>query len=278
MNKVTLIIPDIHLKWEMVDKIIAAVKHDEIIFLGDFFDDFNDTPGMVASMCDWLEASVKHENRIHLFGNHDVHYAFPYKKMKCSGYDQWKYFMIYDRLPRHVWDKFKWYHFLDNTFLLTHAGLHVGNLPSEIRKTYEDRPKFYKLIANYLDEETIRCIRETADGRSSWMFNAGAYRGGERDIGGIIWCDHIHEFKPIRGLHQIYGHTPSTTGNASWININEKNHHSNMIYADKWQPKGFGDVKTSFNLDLDVAFNMHYATWDGETLKVDAFGGKDLYL
>lgn len=51
-----------------------------------------------------------------------------------------------------------------------------------------------------------------------------------------------------------------------------------MIYADKWQPKGFGDVKTSFNLDLDVAFNMHYATWDGETLKVDAFGGKDLYL
>ena len=89
-NRHVLIIPDIHLKWERVNRVINHVGADEIIFLGDYFDDFNDTPEQVDEMVSWLEHSAKQPNRIHLFGNHDMHYAFSDAGFQCSGFEQWK--------------------------------------------------------------------------------------------------------------------------------------------------------------------------------------------
>jgi hypothetical protein len=271
-NKVTLIVPDIHHNWRDAEKIIAAVPHDEVLFLGDYFDDFNDTPEMVRETCDWLQSSVEKPNRIHLFGNHDIHYAFAYRTFQCAGYEQWKYFIIHDTVPRSVWDKVKWFHVLDNTWLVSHGGLHKSNLPADIRKLHEDRPKFLGAITEYLDLEIRKGFQHGANNKSFWIFNAGRGRGGMQPVGGIIWCDFETEFHPIKGLHQILGHTPQTFGFPKWCNMNEKGQVS-YPPCHLFKPTDFTNPNISFNVDVDVYRNMHYAVWDGKSLSVKSHKG-----
>ena len=266
-KKVTLIIPDIHHKWALAEKIISGVPHDEVLFLGDYFDDFGDNPEMVQDTCDWLNASVAKPNRIHLFGNHDVHYAFAYRSFQCSGYDQWKYFIIHDSVSRETWDKLKWFHVLDNTWLTTHAGLHKFNLPDDIKALSNDRPTFLKAIAEYLDMEIVKGFQHGANNKSFWVFNAGHSRGGMQRVGGITWCDFDREFYPIKGLNQIVGHTPQSNGIAKWcvLNTDDKvSYHPTHLFS----PQEVGNSEYSFNLGLDVYRNMHYAVWDGKSLTV----------
>jgi hypothetical protein len=271
-NKVTLIIPDIHLRHEEAEKIIASVKHDEVIFLGDYFDDFGDNPDMFTETCTWLESSVNKPNRIHLFGNHDVHYAFDFRTFRCSGYEQWKHLLIQDSVSKKVWDKLKWYHVLDGTWLLTHAGLHKANLPEDIRALYPDRQLFLAEITKYLDTEIVNGFRKAANNTGSWVFNAGRSRGGMNNVGGIIWCDYDREFFPITGLNQILGHTPQAISHARWMVLDEQTKRPVTRSATLWTPdeKRFQDTEESVNIDLDVWKNTHYATWDGKFLKVAA--------
>lgn len=262
--KITLIIPDLHLRWEQAEKIIKHVGSDEIIFLGDYFDDFGDDAQSVGETADWLEHSVTLPNRIHLFGNHDVHYAFPQPHFQCSGYEQWKHFMIRDRYPTNkVWDKLKWYHVLDGKFLLTHAGLHKFYLPDQIKALRTDRPAFLKAITEYLDEEIIKDHRN-----KGWALHAGHSRGGMQRVGGITWCDFEREFYPIQGLNQILGHTPQRFGVANWCYWDGEN-QVQYNPSNNWKIKSesFDDVGKSYNLNLDVSGNTHWAVWNGKTFK-----------
>ena len=61
----TLIVPDIHNKIDIVDEAIEAFKTsvDEIVFLGDIFDDFGDTLQDAKDSAIWLK------NRLHLPNN-----------------------------------------------------------------------------------------------------------------------------------------------------------------------------------------------------------------
>lgn len=266
MNRTTLIIPDIHLKHELAEKIILGVKHDEVIFLGDYFDDFGDTPEMVNNACDWLEYSVNQPNRIHLFGNHDMQYAFTNRSFQCSGYEQWKYFIIHDNLsPKKVWDKVKHYHILDDQWLLTHAGLHKQLLPNHIANLYPNRETFLKEVSRYLDQEIVKGFRD-----QGWIFEAGASRGGMQRVGGIIWCDHNNEMYPILGLNQIYGHSPQGYADASWIiKDSEKARPYFKLSANQSVTiDDINNVNSSYNLCLDVWKNMHYAVWDGKKMTV----------
>lgn len=261
----SLIIPDLHHRWRDAETIIEKVAHDEVIFLGDYFDDFNDTPHMVSETCDWLISSVNKPNRIHLFGNHDVHYAFVYRTLQCSGYEQWKYFIISDVVPRETWDKLKWYHVLDNKWLLTHAGLHNAHITEPIR-VLNGKEKLIS-IASDLDIGIINGFRAAANNGENWALGSGRSRGGRMPFGGIIWCDFEREFVPVKGLHQIFGHTPQGLGIAKWCVLNKngkKEFHPSTLFT----PKEFDDPSWSFNLDLDVLHNTHYAVWDGRSLTV----------
>lgn len=270
-NKVTLIIPDLHHRWKIAEDIIASVKHDEVIFLGDYFDDFGDDPSMVEATCDWLNSSVKKPNRIHLMGNHDIHYAFVYRSFQCSGYEQWKYFIAHDNVARETWDKLKWYHILDDMWLLSHAGLHKANLPADIRGMHTYRSTFLKTIGNYLDVEIREAFRRAANNKNYWTLNAGYSRGGSIPYGGIIWCDYEREFVPIKGLNQIVGHTPQKT--AKWF-VQQENGELNRHQVELWTPTTIlNDVECSVNLDLDVYRKTHYGVWDGETLSVKCHNG-----
>lgn len=267
-TKITLILPDIHHDWEVAEEIIANVKHDEVLFLGDYFDDFDDTPEMVKATCKWLCGSVSKSNRIHLFGNHDVHYAFSYRNMKCAGYTQWKDFIIQDLVSRDVWNKLEWYYILDNTWFVSHAGLHELNLPEEIRKLHEDRPQFLKAIGEYLNESIYTALRCAANNQPFWIFNAGRARGGGQRVGGIVWCDYEREFHPIKGLNQILGHTPQSLGFPKWCLMNDGKITFPSFDSHIPSQETILDPNASVNIDLDVYKKMHYAIWDGKTLQV----------
>lgn len=268
MNK-TLIIPDLHHRWKQAEAIISKVEHDNVIFLGDYFDDFYDTAEMVQDTVDWLESSVSKPNRLHLFGNHDIHYAFPYHAFQCSGYEQWKYFIVHDRIDPKVWDKVKWYTFLDDTWLLSHGGLHNLNVPKNIAAKHKNRKKFIKALDEWLQAEIITGFRNGASGISSWIFNAGAARWGNQRVGGIIWCDFEREFYPVRGINQIVGHTPQGLGFPKWCVLFKEDRVS-FPPAHLFTPtrEALDDTNTSFNIDLDVHKNTHWAVWDGQKLTI----------
>src|SRR5690348_13981401 len=99
INKITLILPDIHHRIDTANKVIQSVNADQVICTGDAFDDFNDTPEMVEATCEWLIWFVRHPNYVFIRGNHDCHYEYTYRNFQCSGYEQWKYFMIHDIVP-----------------------------------------------------------------------------------------------------------------------------------------------------------------------------------
>ena len=268
MQKITLIIPDIHLKWEQAEEIIAKVKHDEVIFLGDHFDDFNDTLEMTRKTAEWLVRSISQSNRTHLIGNHDLHYMYFYRTFKCSGFEQSKYYAINDIIDRGNWDKLKFYHVLDDKWLLTHAGLHKRNVPANL---YRNNHKAYlESISNYLDNSIHDGFKAAANNVPHWIFNAGKSRGGFQEVGGIAWCDFDREFFPIKGINQIFGHTPQSNDVAKWCLLNNKNKRI-YISHEKWQPTELNNPNFTANIDLDVWKNTHYAVWDGNKLKVGTY-------
>lgn len=227
---------------------------------------------MVSETCDWLVDSVNKPNRIHLIGNHDIHYMFDSKSFRCSGYTQWKHLQINDLVPRKTWDKLKWYHFLDDTWLLTHAGLHNSNLPNEIKALNNNKPKFIQSISDYLDTEIINGLRRKYNNENSWIFNAGRSRGGFFPVGGIIWCDYEDEFYPIKGLNQVVGHTSQGLGFPKWCLQNNNDKISYPPY-DKFNPSPeiLKDPNLSTNIGLDVHGIMHFAIWNGNKFKVKSY-------
>lgn len=263
MNKTTLIIPDLHLRWDKANKIISSVGADEIIFLGDYFDSFSEDVESITDMCDWLNHSVNQPNRIHLWGNHDMHYAYPNKYFQCSGYTQWKYFLINDHVKWDTWNKLKYYHNLDNTWLLTHAGLHSHYIPDNIKGLIEDKPKLFNEISTFLDNEIIKGMRN-----ESWIFHAGASRSGNQLHGGITWCD-VREFYPTKGLNQIFGHTSGEY--PRWKNIigNQTEMRGDKEFSP--DPIKLNNPNNTYNVCIDT-FASYYAIWDGIKLKIEWIG------
>jgi hypothetical protein len=187
----TLIIPDLHLRYKRAQQIIDHEACDRVLFLGDFFDDWHDTPEMNRKMALWVKSrQLRHPEDIWLFGNHDTSYAF---NLPCSGYSIEKSLAINEVM---VWGKFKFYHFL-GPWLCTHAGLH----PSYI-------PPLTKDLAGWLASEQNEALEALQKGGKHWITAAGKARGGSWPWGGLTWLDFREEFEPVPGLNQVFGHTP----------------------------------------------------------------------
>lgn len=75
-----LVIPDVHLKFNIMYPIIKEItsKHkvDQLVFLGDYFDDWGQQTNnqLYQETCDYLMKLNKEYNCIFLLGNHDVPY------------------------------------------------------------------------------------------------------------------------------------------------------------------------------------------------------------
>lgn len=195
-----LVVPDVHLRIETLKRVLAAWgEQGEVIFLGDFFDDFDDTPSRNREMAEMLRDEIL-PNPLHtvLMGNHDLHYhpACP-SELWCSGFYPDKKEVIGEVLGGDQFSLFKWAHSWDGV-LFTHAGLHPRLVPALSGGG-----------ADELAEWIGRSCRTALDTRDSSepLLRAGRMRGGYQPVGGVIWMD-AREYQPISGLRQIFGHTP----------------------------------------------------------------------
>jgi len=262
---IQLIISDLHHKIDKANKIINQVNPDQIICLGDIFDDFNDTPEMVNKTSEWFVNFIENPNNIYIFGNHCLQYAYPDRYFRCSGYQEWKFFTINDIIKRKHWNLAKYYYVLNNTWLLTHAGLHKFNLPDNIKRFYKNRQTFLTKISKYLDKEIIEGLRG-----KGWIFHAGHARGGSRKVGGITWCDFNKEFYPIKGLNQIFGHTPQIYGTVSLCHLDK---NSKIIYKNikdlNLDSLDFNSVEESYNFNLDVHENLYWMVLNNNKITIN---------
>lgn len=221
-----LVIGDIHNKLDNVKKVTAAWT-DQIVFLGDYFDDFDDNAVETEATALWLKESIQHSNRIHLMGNHDFHYMVkPAATLYCSGFAGWKHEIINSILTYEDWNKLEYFYSVNNTWF-SHAGITrywfehptigttEGHIRAEIAKS---------LISVTGDVQDIGCL---------WA--ADHYRGGRHKKGGLLWNDWRNtEF--FEGITQVVGHTPrdhviSITKNGGTA-INVDTHMKEVIIFD----------------------------------------------
>jgi hypothetical protein len=201
----TIIIPDIHHRLNCVEQILTKESpYDKAIFLGDWFDDYGDTPIKAEKTARALQISLHNPKHVHLWGNHDISYAFDNNSYaSCSGWTSEKYEVIQNFL-KNEWKHFKFYTF-EQDWLLSHAGLSLHNIPA----VWETHNITVENVTHYLNRESIGAMSYLVSNRDHWMYRCGFSRGGSTQCraGGLTWCDFDDEFHPIKGLSQIFGHT-----------------------------------------------------------------------
>lgn len=237
MTHRTLIIPDIHHKHQIAEKIITKEQPDLTIFLGDYFDDFGDNPNVANKTAKWLVESLEHDatytkhdnsqksnQRIHLIGNHDLHYMTNNNNFWCSGYTEQKHHAInahkidWSKLKLHYWlynqdkneknsnynnnpsDNSNNTHNKEKGWLCTHAGF-SNKLFIQQRKTNAET---ITKVLQRADKDLLNAHNKTI---KHPFLQAGFLRGGPNNsIGGLVWCDYA-EFEDIPNTRQIFGHT-----------------------------------------------------------------------
>ena len=190
-----VIIPDVHDRYRRAEDLIAREDPDAVVFLGDYFDSHEH--GRPRGTAAWLKRSMEEPGRIHLLGNHDMHYMSTNPELRCSGYDERVLKWIKDaRVP---WGRAAPYCWVDG-WLCTHAGLSAAFVRGEAGRA--DLGAALSVLEGahqqlrHIDDPSRRC----------GLFQAGVSRGGTQENGGITWCDY-GEFGDVPGLRQIFGHT-----------------------------------------------------------------------
>ena len=211
-----LLIGDIHHHTSCAETIARKFESTHtILFVGDYFDDFFDDAKQSKETANWLKASLRKPNRIHLLGNHDLHYSplgaltlkpWEFRRTArlyiCSGYEQGKDKAINSILSPTDWEYLKLHH-LAHGWHVTHAGLHPHWFEHPVLGTTQ--------------ESILSQIKEAEEASRKREFHpllgaAGICRGGKAPAGGIMWHDHQREALPMRGIRQVYGHTPTQAG------------------------------------------------------------------
>lgn len=205
-NMTTLVFPDLHnptfATLNLIEDTISRDKPCHSVFLGDYFDNWGDTPKDLEGVCAWLHEHVGDKDRTYLIGNHDCSYFFPSQFTRCQGWRPDKMDVVRKSLAWRI-SLFK-FHAWAQGWLLTHAGLTAEWL------VHNDRD-----IKEWLEEEDEAARGVLNLGDSHWLIAVSNFRGGMDMIAGPLWCDR-REFHPTKGLKQIFGHTPGTL--PVWIN------------------------------------------------------------
>lgn len=194
---VRLVVPDVHEHLELLDKIDRRFPILPRIWLGDWWDQFDNDRGRVESTTMYLKLRMEeHPDDIFLLGNHDWHYSEPGVQTPsgvtgyCAGYAAWKYRIVRDSMPERWHQRFEIYTEYGG-YLLSHAGFNFD--PT-------------------VDNPDIPV--------NEWPWMVGRARGGRFRWGGPLWLDWDEEFTGFyAGIHskctkagqmvpQIVGHTP----------------------------------------------------------------------
>jgi len=194
----SIVISDLHHRYQWVEAYLAAQMYDEVIFIGDYFDGHHDTPEDALATAQWLKESLAKPHRIHLLGNHDIWYGYGCPYAFCSDNTLPKKEAIASVLAAGDWEQMELCHY-SQRFLFSHAGVHEQWFSHPI----------HGVSVGYIKKICGIGRKNLVNGNPDPIFMAGQARGGGygRRPGGITWLDYNHEFQPIDGLNQIVGHT-----------------------------------------------------------------------
>lgn len=261
----TLILSDIHLKHVIAEKIISSVKPDKTVMLADYFDDFGDNYDQTCATAEWLAWSVNQPNRIHLLGNHDVMYMFPNNRnIRCAGYEDGKSVAINDFVKPEHWNKLQFFAVLDDWFL-THGGIHPYWIDKIKYNDGEEVQITKSVLIEKLKNDSIECKKHLTMGKHHWFEMSGWSRGYSPFVGGILWCDFNHEFQPIRGIHQIVGHTPDRDY-VRWKFLKE---NDTIVSESTMGAEPVLSNKSSYNVCFDSYPALKwYAVWEEKKLNI----------
>lgn len=144
------VIPDLHTKTFVADEIIEKENDnvDQFVLLGDYFDDYYDTPEQNREVGLFINEYVNNDKFKFLIGNHDLHYIIDHPALRCRGsFEQEKFDAINEVVSADAWEKFEWTHIVDK-WLFSHSGIlsdgifnqeeHDGNLNLHIQSLYEE--------------------------------------------------------------------------------------------------------------------------------------------
>jgi hypothetical protein len=197
----TLIFSDLHEPpddvLDRIEAIITAERADRIVFLGDYFDRYDDTPLDAERTAKWLVKGLADPRRTHLIGNHDASYLWPVESTVCPGFTWEKEGVIRKILGADAKDKFVFHTWVDG-WLLTHAGLSGDRVAVPI-----------DLLPKWIENEGKKARQAFDQGKHHWFVEMGHACGGTHPAGGILWCDH-QEVASIPSVRQIYGHTSAS--------------------------------------------------------------------
>lgn len=242
-----LILPDIHLSHKKAEKIISSVKADKIVALGDFFDNFDDTPEMVFATAEWFKDFINRPNVVACCGNHDIMYWFKdNKNVRCGGYTDEKSKIINSIVKPDDWNKLKFYHVIDD-WILSHAGIHPFWIDMVKFRKNEPVEITQEALIQKLETDSKECIKRLNKGDGNWFIVAGFSRSNSPFVGGLLWCDFNQEFEPIRGIHQILGHTPDRE-NIRWSFLKEG---STIPEASIHGAEPYLSKQSSYNVCID---------------------------
>lgn len=184
-----LVCGDLHGRIEIAKELLQE-KEKGIVFVGDYLDSFNRSKKDQIELLDLvLDATKNRKDVWALMGNHELSYLD--KDKRCSGYNQIMQDMVapYKSMMRNCLNLF-----VDlEDFLITHAGVSSTWLSKFVDLKTE---KTLNEICTILNEMPIDNFTQI-----------GRHRGGIHSVGGPLWCDHYMEFKPLKGIKQIFGHT-----------------------------------------------------------------------
>ncbi len=185
----TLVVPDVHNHIAETEAQIARYPADRVIFLGDYFDHFGDTPQTAAATAEWLKDSLHKADRLHLWGNHDLSYRFPNNDQfvrSGAGYTPAKQRALDSVLGPEDWAKLHLLTFVDG-IALSHAG--IGS------------PAFFSPGVSPTRESVERLCEQ------AW---SDAESGVENPVFGplgIVWL-RWWQLRPLAAFSQVVGHTP----------------------------------------------------------------------
>lgn len=207
-----LVIPDVHQDINWVEHILSKweSKVDHIIWLGDWFDTFDPKPAYGAgATAEWLKERMESTNDTFIIGNHDMVYMEAIMIGRnynyiCSGATKSKCEKIKKYLTKKEWSRFEPFAILNrlnDKFVFSHAGIAESLLPYVPDNDYsKSLSKLYDMAKEHMTDKIYEY---------SPIFGAGKSRGGNENVGGIIWSDFNFDHVPFKdgNYKQIVGHT-----------------------------------------------------------------------
>jgi hypothetical protein len=199
----------VHQKVSKVKRILDKLdfsQEDRLISLGDWMDDFGDTPEIAENTANYILELQKTlgDRFLWLLGNHDIPYVFPETSTWhwCSGVSRAKVDAVVKVFGGKLdFSNIDLVHIVERDgylpLSLSHAGVHRGQFAKSLKK----------ISPEAVIKKTTRALKNSKAGKYDEFLSAGRCRGGRSPVGGITWLDWWNEFEPVSGLNQVVGHT-----------------------------------------------------------------------